>query len=97
MATTRTGSACHRTAIALAAVLLLAGAARAQPTCDWYAKTALKQQRENEHRKCGLKGPEWSSDFKAHLAWCATVAPDVWKKSAQKRDQELAACLARTK
>ena len=42
--------------------------------------------------KCGFTGPEWSSDLRAHMAWCASVPPDVWKKSAQSRDQQLAAC-----
>lgn len=76
------------------ALVLLPGtiSAQAQSNCDWYAKTALKQQKDNEDRKCGLKGEAWHSDMKAHLAWCAGVAPDVWKSQAQKREQELAGC-----
>ena len=78
------------------ATLLAAGAlapeASSQSNCEWYAKTALKQQQENEQRKCGLKGPEWSSDLVAHMSWCRGVAPDAWKKQAQLRDQQLAAC-----
>ena len=61
-------------------------------SCDWYAKTALKQQQENEQRKCGFNGPEWSLDLTAHMNWCRGVAPDMWKKKAQQRDQQLAAC-----
>ena len=72
--------------------IALAPMASAQANCDWYAKTALKQQQENEQRKCGLKGPEWSSDLVAHMSWCRGVAPDAWKKQAQLRDQQLAAC-----
>lgn len=68
--------------------------AEAQATCDWYAKTALEQQKTNIDRKCGLKGLSWSSDRQAHIAWCATVAPDEWKRQAQLRDQALAKCLA---
>ena len=88
----------HRTCVAistaalLAAATLLPPAAHAQANCQWYGTTALKQQQENERLKCGLKGADWSSDLKAHMAWCASVAPDVWKKVAQKRDQDLAAC-----
>jgi hypothetical protein len=82
-----------------AAVLIssvwLAPTASAQASCDWYAKTALKQQQENEQRKCGLKGNEWSTDLRAHLSWCRSVAPDAWKKQAQLRDQQLAACAKR--
>ena len=64
----------------------------AQANCDWYAKTALKQQQDNERLKCGFKGLAWTTDLKAHQAWCASVSPDEWKKEAQKRDQDLASC-----
>ena len=85
---------------AIAALSVIAGlglavtpvAVNAQATCDWYAKTALKQQQDNERLKCGFTGPEWSADLKAHMSWCAGVAPDLWKVEAQKRDQKLAAC-----
>jgi hypothetical protein len=71
---------------------LLPKAATAQANCDWYAKTALKQQQDNERLKCGFTGPEWNPDLRAHMTWCAGVAPDAWKAQAQKRDQQLAAC-----
>lgn len=80
------------TGAAALALLWLAPTASAQANCDWYAKTALKQQQENEQRKCGLTGAAWSPDLAAHLNWCRGVAPDVWKKQAQQRDQQLAAC-----
>lgn len=85
----------HRVGLALAIVALAALApvpASAQSSCDWYAKTALKQQQDNERLKCGLKGSSWSVDVRAHMAWCASVAPDDWKAEARKRDQQLAAC-----
>ena len=63
----------------------------AQANCDWYAKTALKQQQENEQRKCGFSGPNWSSDLRAHMAWCASN-PDQWKSEAQRREQQLSTC-----
>ncbi|MEQ1712014.1 MAG: hypothetical protein ABL908_11515 [Hyphomicrobium sp.] len=87
-----------RTCAALAmAALVAAGiglpaSANAQGNCQWYATTALKQQQENEKLKCGFKGDAWNTNLKTHLDWCATVAPDVWKTAAQKRDQELQAC-----
>ena len=77
---------------ALLGTLWLAPGASAQANCDRYAKTALKQQQENEQRKCGFNGPEWSLDLTAHMNWCRGVAPDMWKKQAQQRDQQLAAC-----
>jgi hypothetical protein len=60
--------------------------------CVWYADMALKQQQRNEHRKCGFKGPEWSSDRRAHLAWCAMQTPEHWKAEAQKRERMLGGC-----
>jgi hypothetical protein len=63
-----------------------------QATCDWYAKTALRQQQDNEQRKCGFSGPGWSSDMKAHMSWCAVNSPDNWKSEAQRREQQLSTC-----
>ena len=72
---------------------LLAPAAVAQTAnCAWYADTSLKQQQQNDLRKCGFQGPEWSTSRQTHLAWCATQPPDTWKAQAQKREQMLAGC-----
>lgn len=71
--------------------------ASAQATCDWYANTALQQQKTNVDRKCGLKGESWSFDRAAHIAWCQSVSPDQWKRQAQFRDQELAKCTQGTR
>jgi hypothetical protein len=60
--------------------------------CNWYADTALKQQLQNEQRKCGFQGPEWSPSRQAHLAWCATQPPDRWTAEARKREKALAGC-----
>ncbi len=79
-------------AAALALLASLPVAAQMAPNCDWYAKTAQKQQQDNERLKCDLKGPEWSVDIRTHVTWCQSVAPDVWKAMAQKRDQQLAEC-----
>lgn len=90
-----------RLAALSAAVLLAAtfqsGTSHAQANCQWYASTALKQQQDNERLKCGFTGPAWNSDLKAHMTWCSGVAPDMWRQSAQKRDQDLAACQAKKK
>jgi hypothetical protein len=80
-----------------AAVALLAladpSAALAQTAnCAWYADIALKQQQQNELKRCGFEGPEWSMSRLAHLAWCTTQPPDIWKALAQKRRQMLADC-----
>lgn len=82
--------------LVIMAGLLAAGGrvadAQSQSNCEWYARTALKQQQENEQRRCGLKGPEWNSDLTGHLSWCRTVPPDMWKKQAQLREQALNTC-----
>jgi hypothetical protein len=70
----------------------LVTAAHAQQSCDWYAKTALQQQQENEQKKCGFTGPAWNSDLKSHQAWCASQPPDAWRSEAQKRAKQLEGC-----
>ena len=84
-----------RTAAVVAALGLLGlgTGARAQAlTCDWYANTALQQQKTNVERKCGFKGESWSFDRSAHITWCQGVGPEQWRRQAQFRDQELAKC-----
>lgn len=82
-------------AAALGFFVLAAAPATAQGNCEWYAKTALKQQLDNQRMRCGFTGDSWSSDLRAHRAWCASVAPNQWKAEAQKRDQLLAQCAAK--
>lgn len=95
--------ASHRIAASLSWIaaaglaVLVPAAAQAQANCDWYARTALQQQQDNERLKCGFTGPEWNADMRAHLNWCGTVAPDVWKQQAQKRAQLLVGCQAKKK
>lgn len=66
--------------------------AAAFANCDWYVKTSLEQQQRNLKMKCGFSGPEWSVDKNAHAAWCASVGPDVSRKAAQTREQQLSTC-----
>jgi len=67
-------------------------AAQAQSNCASYGNLALKQARDNEVRKCGEKGPKWSTDLKAHIAWCATVGPPQWQAELRERAAKLASC-----
>ena len=76
-------------AAGLGATLMLTGNAHAQANCEWYATTALKQQQENELRKCGFKGDGWNSDKKLHMSWCNSVSPDKWRAAAQGREAQL--------
>lgn len=91
----RTCAAFSVAAVLGATALVPAALAQAQGNCEWYANTALLQQKINTDRKCGFTGPAWSSDRAAHLTWCASVAPDLWKKQAQQREQMLTKCPAR--
>ena len=79
------------TGVMLASVTLT-GAAHAQTNCDWYAKTALSQQKQNVDRKCGYSGDGWSSNFAVHRGWCNSVSPDRWRKAALEREQALQKC-----
>lgn len=83
------------TALVIVWCASLSAPAVAQTTCDWYAKTALEQQKVNEDRKCGFKGQSWSSDRSAHMSWCREVTPERWKQQAQQREQQLEKCLAK--
>ncbi len=79
--------------VAAMPLILTAGApAFAQANCDWYAKTAVRQQQINETKLCGFTGLSWHKDLAAHRKWCLGVPPDAWKAEAQKRSQELQAC-----
>jgi hypothetical protein len=77
---------------ALPGLALAGSGAAAQGNCEWYARTAVRQQQINEEKKCGFKGEAWHKDLAAHLKWCASVAPDLWKSEAQKRNQQLEVC-----
>jgi hypothetical protein len=85
-----------RSALCCALVVIysvsIQSAAAAENNCDWYARTALRQQQDNDQRKCGFNGPAWSWDLKSHMAWCATANPDQWKAEAQQRERQLLAC-----
>ena len=79
-----------------AVTLVVAGSgippAAAQANCEMYGKLAVQQQQQNEERRCGLTGDEWSTDLKRHVDWCGGVAPDRWRVELQKRQQALDAC-----
>ena len=94
MANTRSIAAIAAFGLGLCAT---ASVASAQATCDWYANTALQQQKVNVDRKCGFKGESWSFDRTSHMQWCQSVGPDQWKRQAQLREQELNKCAAESR
>lgn len=79
-------------AVAMFSAIVRSDDAAAQANCDWYAKTALRQQQDNERLKCGFRGPEWSANLADHMRWCSGVGPDMWRTQAQRRDSQLAQC-----
>ncbi len=83
-------------AIAVGVILLVGASLRARAeagqNCKVYALAAAKQHKENEERSCGFKGPEWTKDIKAHLAWCQSVPPQEWRAMLKKRQEMLASC-----
>ena len=87
-----------KTVVALTLLAGLAGSAASRAamaqaaSCNWYADMAIKQQQQNELRKCGFTGPEWNSNRQVHFTWCATQSPDSWKAQAQARERQLASC-----
>lgn len=81
--------------LAAAAIAGASAPAAAQANCQWYGTTALKQQQDNERMKCGLSGPSWHSYLKAHIVWCASMPPELWREQARKRDQDLSACASK--
>jgi hypothetical protein len=78
--------------VAVAPTLPVTAALAQTANCAWYADTSLKQQQQNELRKCGFRGPEWNTSRQTHLAWCTTQPFDTWKAQTQKREQMLAGC-----
>jgi hypothetical protein len=81
-------------AMLVSGVLVTNRAALAQQAvnCDWYANTALQQQKMNVDRKCGFKGESWHFDRAAHMEWCRSASPEQWRRQAQFREQELSKC-----
>lgn len=75
----------------LATLTAFAGSAAAD-NCRRYAITAAKQQQTNESKGCNFSGPNWTKDLKVHEAFCASVAPTVWRAELAKRQRQLEQC-----
>jgi hypothetical protein len=84
------GTVCLLTALA-------ASARAANPACTWYVSQSVRQQQDNVQRACGFRGPEWSSDVKAHGVYCEGQAPQDAKALIQKRQQMLDDCAKASK
>ncbi|MBI1384025.1 MAG: hypothetical protein GC150_03835 [Rhizobiales bacterium] len=72
--------------------VLLAAPSFADANCKAYALASAKQAKDNEDRRCGFTGDDWSKDIAVHEAWCETVTPDEWRAKLAERTQSLAGC-----
>ena len=50
-------------------------------TCQQYASEAVRYQQQNQRSGCGLKGPQWSADYRYHYNWC--VQGNNWRSAAR--------------
>ena len=91
------------TLLATVAALLATGAAvlvsqvpvaHAAPEsyCQYYARTGVSQNAENNRRGCGNSGAMWHSDFNNHLTWCRHVSQDEAESHIAVRRQALQRC-----
>ncbi len=63
--------------------------------CRDYAGAAVRANRINRRRNCGLSGPRWSSDPVGHFRWCVSVPPPARQREAAARRAELRNCRGR--
>jgi hypothetical protein len=64
-----------------------------QQICTDYANTAIKQDQENNHNRCGFGWPDWHSNFKTHYKWCMSNTKESYKKTKM-RNKKLTVCKA---
>lgn len=79
-------------AVAVVAVIGLAGPASAGANCDTYAKLTLQQVKQNETKNCGFKGARWSNKATDHRNWCRSEGPAKWRAELQLREKMLQGC-----
>lgn len=68
-----------------------------QQVCQAYAAEAVKQQKANKAKGCGLKGGAWSADYGAHFGWCLKAGPGKRAAENNARNQQLAGCFTAQK
>lgn len=61
--------------------------------CEYYAESAVEQQRSNRANACGFSGSRWSADFAGHQQWCMSVRPAITYNEEQVRKDMLDSCL----
>lgn len=68
-----------------------------QQACQAYAAEAVKQQKANTAKNCGLKGGAWSEDYATHFGWCLKASPSQRASENNARNQQLAGCFTAKK
>jgi hypothetical protein len=62
--------------------------------CRDYAQISVRQNQFNLRRRCGFRGPRWSSNRSYHYNWCLRhrVPPHQLNRIVQRRRNDLARC-----
>ncbi len=62
--------------------------------CRDFARVSVRQNQINQGRRCGYRGPLWSSDFGYHYAWCRRHGAPLSRldRIVQRRRRALARC-----
>lgn len=68
-----------------------------QQACQDYAAEAVKQQKANKAKGCGIKGGAWSEDYAGHFGWCLKASPSQRSAANDSRNQQLAGCFSAQK
>ena len=64
-------------------------------SCEVYARIAAVQSDANRRFRCGLRGPAWSDDVKAHFQWCRYVPRRKIAEEQRSRAENLQRCFNR--
>ena len=64
-------------------------------SCEVYSRIAVVQADAARRFRCGLKGPAWNNDPKAHFQWCRFVPRRKIAEEQRSRSDELQRCFDR--
>lgn len=64
-------------------------------SCEVYARIATVQSEAARKFRCGLRGPAWSEDTKAHFQWCRYVPRRRLADEQRARSDDLQRCFDR--
>ncbi|MCK5895158.1 MAG: hypothetical protein KAG20_00030 [Cocleimonas sp.] len=60
--------------------------------CNYYARSAVTQQKQNRQAHCDFKGLRWSDDKAGHAKWCVTVRRSITDSEEAIRNKQLKTC-----